>query len=236
MLLFIIMRFYMKIYAYVRVSTDYQTESGAGLSAQKDACRQWAEKQGIEITTVFSDEGVSGSTNLEKRPSLMEAINLLHKGDILIVAKRDRLGRDIIHVAMIEAAINRKGARVISVAGEGTCSEDPSSILMRRMIDAFAEFERNIICERTKVAMQAKKKKNERVGHIPFGLRLSKDGIHLEECPKEQRILNQIQELKNRGFSIRKIAEEMNKRHAFNRGESKWNHASIHRVMTKLAA
>ncbi len=226
----------MKLYVYVRVSTDYQTESGAGLSAQRDACQKWGEEQGMVVEMVFSEEAVSGSTSLEKRPALMEAINQLEEGDILLVAKRDRLGRDIIHVAMIEAAINRKKARVISVVGEGTTGENPSSILMRRMIDAFSEFERNIICERTKAAMQAKKRKNERVGHIPFGLRLSEDGVHLEEFPQENSILVQIQELKERCLSTRKIAEEMNKRQAFNRGGSRWNHASIHRVMTKIAA
>ena len=226
----------MKLYVYVRVSTDYQAESGAGLSAQRDACQKWAEEQGMVVDRVFSEEGISGSTSLEKRPALMEAINQLEERDVLLVAKRDRLGRDIIHVAMIEAAINRKKARLLSVAGEGTAGEDPSSILMRRMIDAFSEFERNIICERTKAAMQAKKRKNERVGHIPFGLRLSEDGVHLEECPQENSILVQIQELKEKGISTRKIAEEMNNRKAFNRGGSKWNHASIHRVMTKIAA
>jgi len=230
------LRLQMKLYVYVRVSTDQQTESGAGLSAQRDACQQWAEKQGLVIDTVFSEEGVSGSTSLEKRPALAEAINLLQEGDILLISKRDRLGRDIIHVAMIEAAINRKKAKVISVAGEGTSGEDPSSILMRRMIDAFSEFERNIICERTKAAMQAKKRKNERVGHIPFGFRLSDDGVHLEECPKEISILIQIQELMKQGLSTRKIAEEMNNRQAFNRGMARWNHSSIHRVMTRIAA
>lgn len=226
----------MKLYVYIRVSTDYQSESGAGLSAQKDAGYKWADDHGMTVDKIFSDEGISGSTSLEKRPALMEAINLLHEGDILLVSKRDRLGRDIIHVAMIEAAINRKGARIVSVAGEGTTSEDPSSILMRRMIDAFAEFERNIICERTKAAMQAKKRKNERVGHIPFGFKLSEDGVHLEECVEEQKILNQIRKLREKGLSTRKIAAEMNRREAFNRGGSKWNHASIHRVMTKIAA
>ncbi len=104
------------------------------------------------------------------------------------------------------------------------------------MIDAFAEFERNIICERTRAAMQAKKKKNERVGHIPFGYRLAEDGVHIEKDGREKAILKQIQDLMEEGLSTRKIAAEMNRRGAFNRGGSKWNHGSIHRVMTKIAA
>lgn len=226
----------MRIYAYLRVSTDQQADSGAGLSAQLDACKRWTEQQGHEIAGVFSDEGISGSTGLDKRPSLMEAINQLEKGDVLLVAKRDRLGRDPIAVAMIEASIQRKQAKTVSASGEGTENDDPSSILMRRMIDAFAEFERNIIKGRTKAAMQAKKARGERVGYIPFGFRLSSDGKVLEKDPQEQSILNQIRELMEDGLSTRKIAEEMNKREAFNRGGAKWNHASIHRAMMKIAA
>jgi len=226
----------MRIFAYLRVSTDQQAESGAGLSAQIEACQRWAESQKAVLHSTFSDHGISGSTGIEKRPSLMEAINCLENGDVLVVAKRDRIGRDPIHVAMIEASAKRKGARIVSAAGEGTEDNNPSSVFMRRLIDAFAEFERNIICERTKAAMQAKKKKNERVGYIPFGYRLAEDGIHIEKDESEQSILEQIRDLMREGLSTRKLAAEMNRRGAFNRGGAKWNHASIHRVMTKIAA
>ena len=226
----------MRIFAYLRVSTDQQSESGAGLSAQIDACQKWADGQGLPLDSTFADQGISGSTGIEKRPSLMEAINCLENGDVLVVAKRDRIGRDPIHVAMIEASAKRKGARIVSAAGEGTEDNNPSSVFMRRLIDAFAEFERNIICERTKAAMQAKKKKNERVGYIPSGHRLAEDGIHIEKDESEQSILEQIRDLMRERLSTRKLAAEMNRRGAFNRGGAKWNHASIHRVMTKIAA
>lgn len=226
----------MKIVAYLRVSTDQQAESGAGLEAQRNSCHTWAENQGKTIDQVFSDEGVSGSTGMEKRPALMEAISSLERGDVLLVAKRDRLGRDPIAVAMIEASVNRKHSKIVSAAGEGSESDDPSSILMRRMIDAFAEFERNIICARTAAAMQAKRKKKERVGHIPFGYKLAEDGLHIVEEQHEQSILAQIKELMDKGLSTRKIAEEMNRRGAFNRGQSRWNHGSIFRIMTRIAA
>lgn len=106
---------------------------------------------------------------------------------------------------------------------------------MRRMIDAFSEFERIIIRGRTKAAMQAKKARGERVGHIPFGYQLGESGT-LKEDEEEQAVLQQIHELRKRGLSTRKIASEMNLRGAFNRGGAQWNHASIHRVMTRLAA
>jgi DNA invertase Pin-like site-specific DNA recombinase len=70
----------------------------------------------------------------------MAAINELDNGDILLVAKRDRLGRDPLVLAMIESTVARAGAKIVSAAGEGTESDEPSAILMRRMIDAFSEY------------------------------------------------------------------------------------------------
>lgn len=223
----------MKVYVYKRVSTDEQLLSGAGLAAQEDICRDWVKGQNGTIASVFVDAGVSGSTNLDKRPALLEAINQLQKGDVLLVAKRDRIGRDVIHVAMIEAAVNRKGASLISANGEGTMDSDPSSILMKRMVDAFAEFERNIICQRTKVAMQAKKKKNQRVGHIPLGFMLSNDKIHIEECPKEQTVLKKIYSLHRAGKSLREIATRMNEKECFNRDEARWSYSAIGRMINR---
>ncbi len=225
----------MKIFAYLRVSTDQQVESGAGLAAQQAACRQWAEKHGGVIAEIFVEDGISGSTGLDKRPALLQAIAALNKDDVLLVAKRDRLGRDPFSVAMIEAGVTRKKAKIVSAAGEGTDSDDPSSILMRRMIDAFAEFERNIIRGRTKSAMAAKKLKGERVGHIPFGFQLA-EGNRIEPNPIEQAILSQIRELRLSGMSIRDIAKELNDRGIFNRNGNKWNHESIRNAMTKIAA
>jgi DNA invertase Pin-like site-specific DNA recombinase len=157
--------------AYLRVSTQWQAESGAGLEAQYQAFVAYAQRQGCPVSNCYRDEGVSGAYGLDKRPALLEAISQLSKGDVLLVAKRDRLGRDPIHVAMIERAIERKQARIVSAAGEGTEGSDPANILDRRMIDAFAMYERLIIGARLKSALQAKKSKGERTGSIPTVIR-----------------------------------------------------------------
>lgn len=217
--------------AYLRVSTDQQADSGAGLDAQLDACTKAAGT----LAAVYRDEGVSGKTGLEKRPALLEAIAALKAGDVLLVAKRDRLGRDPLVVAMIESAVKRKGARIQSAAGEGTDSDSPADVLMRRMVDAFAEYERLIIGARTKAALQAKKARGERVGHIPFGMRLSADGVHLEEDPTEQETIRKVEELKASGLSLRKIADHLNENGSLKRGGVPWNHVNLH-IIGKRAA
>jgi DNA invertase Pin-like site-specific DNA recombinase len=221
----------MKMIGYIRVSTDQQAESGLGLEAQRKAIEAYAKNLGQPITEFYSDEGICGALSLDRRPGILTAISALDKNDIIVVAKRDRLGRDPLVVAMIESAIARKGARIASAAGEGTDNDDPSSILMRRMIDAFAEYERLIIKARTKAALRIKKEKGQRVGHIPFGYQLAQDGIHLAQHEQEQYILKQINKLRKKGCSIRETAFKMNKKQLYNRGESKWNHCSIFRVI-----
>jgi DNA invertase Pin-like site-specific DNA recombinase len=146
------------------------------------------------------------------------------------------MGRDIRNLVKIEDEVRSKGGRIISAAGEGTDSDGTNDIFMRGIFDLVSQHERNMISDRTKAAMQAKKAKGERVGHVPFGFCLSEDGIHIQKDEHEQSILQQIKELMGKGLSTRKIAAEMNTRGAFNRGGAKWNHASIHRAMMKIAA
>ena len=220
----------MKIVGYLRVSTDQQVESGLGLEAQKASIAEYAKKINITDYAIFSDEGLSGTLALDKRPGMLESIASLTKGAILVVAKRDRLGRDPMVLAMIESAVKRKGARIVSVAGEGTESDDPSSILMRRLVDAFSEYERLIIGSRTKSALKAKRDKGQRVGHIPFGKKLATDGIHLEPSKTEKTTLSIMHELRSCKTSIRGIAQTMNSQGKLNRGAS-WNHASVHRIL-----
>ena len=215
--------------AYLRVSTEQQTQSGAGLDAQLDACTRVAG----ELAGVYRDESVSGKTGLEKRPALLEAIANLSKGDVLMVAKRDRLGRDPLVVAMIESAVQRKGARIVSAAGEGTDSDSPSDILMRRMVDAFAEYERLIIIARTKAALQAKKQRGERTGSIPYGFRCD-DGINLVKDETEQAALAFIRDLNDKGLSLRNIAMRLEKSGYKSRGKS-WHPQTISNILKEAA-
>ncbi len=211
--------------AYLRVSTDQQAESGAGLAAQLDACTRVAG----ELGGVYRDEGVSGSAGLDKRPGLLAAIGALNKTDVLMVAKRDRLGRDPLVVAMIESAVKRKGARIVSAAGEGTDGDNPSDVLMRRMIDAFAEYERLIIGARTKAALASKKARGERTGSVPYGFRLAADGKNLETDEREQEIVRLVRMLRDNGETYRAIAAELTARGLSPRGNA-WNPKTIRNI------
>jgi DNA invertase Pin-like site-specific DNA recombinase len=182
-----------------------------------------AARLGLLLGSVFVDAGTSGSLALADRPVLMEAVSALKRGDVLLVAKRDRLGRDVIEVAMIERLITKRGARIVSAAGEGTENDDPSGLLMRRLIDSFAEYERLIIGARTRAALAAKRRRRERVsGAIPYGYSLSVDGRSLDPVDGEQRTLQTVRDLRAGGRSFQAIADALNRDGARTRIGSAW--------------
>ena len=222
----------MNAIAYLRVSTDQQVESGLGLEAQKNSCIEYAKRFNFEIMSFYMDQGISGSVPLDKRIGMLDAINTLKKGDILLVAKRDRLGRDNLVLALIENAVNKRKARIVSVSGEGTENDDPSSHLLRGIVDQFSIYERRLISARTKAALKVKKDKGERVGYIPYGYKLNNDGKHLEINEEEKKILLELNKLRNDGYYIRGIVKEMNNKSIFNRKGTKWTKSSIHRILT----
>jgi DNA invertase Pin-like site-specific DNA recombinase len=221
---------------YLRVSTQEQGESGNGLRAQEDAARAFAQAQGMTISGVYSDAGVSGAAGLDKRPGLLEAVATLGRGGVLIVAKRDRLGRDPIVCAMVEAAVARKGARIVSAAGEGTDSDEPTAVLMRRIVDAFGEYERLVIKARTKAALQAKRRRGERVGQVPYGFILEADGRTLTPIPAEQAVVAKIHDLRGEGHTLRAIAAELTRQNIITReGNPRWTHQSVASILRRSA-
>ena len=194
-----------KAVAYIRVSTDRQD---LGPDAQRAAIAAWAARSGVEIVAWHEDRGVSGAAPIEKRPALLAAIDALaaHGAGVLVVAKRDRLARDVVAAAMIERMAERVGARVVSAdgVGEGT---DPAAALMRTMVDAFSAYERALIAARTSAALQAKRARGEKVGGVQtYGIA---DGIDAERADCEREILAAVVRAHAAGLSIRTIAAEL---------------------------
>lgn len=207
-----------KVVGYVRVSTD---EQALGPEAQKEALRAWCSANGAVLLVVHEDIGVSGATPLEKRPGLNLALDALgeHGAGVLLVAKRDRLARDVIIGAVVERLVERQGARVLSADGTGN-GDGPEQQLMRHLVMAFASYERLVIGARTKAALRVKKARGERVGAVPLGYRLSPGGERIEPDPGEQRVIALVHQLRETGLSLRQIDEELRARgHRPRRGD-----------------
>jgi len=135
---------------YARVSTEDQN-----LALQLDALRA----AGCEL--IFRDEGVSGSET--DRVELNKALQALAAGDVLVVWKLDRLGRSLAHLMRIVTRLEAKaiGFRSLSEAIDTTTA---SGRLLFHIVGAIAEFERNLISERTSAGMAAAKARGRHLG------------------------------------------------------------------------
>ena len=222
----------MNVIIYTRVSTQDQADSGAGLNAQIDACRAYAKQQGWDIAGEYEDAGVSGTAELDKRTGLMTAIGELKKGDALLVSKRDRLGRDVMLVKMIERLIAKRKALIHALNGSNEAT--PEGAFMNSIMDASAAYEVALIRARTKAALGAKKSRGERMGKIPFGFQADTDGVHVVPCEQEQFILRKIAELRNDKYSLQRIANALNNQSLFNRQGNPWNQPLLHTICKDL--
>jgi len=192
--------------AYLRASTDDQHLSP---DAQRAAIESWAAREGVSVVSWHVDAGVSGAADLADRPALAAALGALRAlgAGLLVVAKRDRLARDVYLAAAIDRAVASSGSRVVSA--DGTANGDtPADAFMRTILDAAAQYERALIRSRTKAALAAKRAKGERTGTVPYGFAADENG-RLSECPAEQAVIAQVRALRDAGLTFRGIVAEL---------------------------
>lgn len=127
------------IYGYARVSTKFQAKDGNSLESQIDILKN---NGAIEI---YSDSFTGTKTD---RPNFNKLINKLKNGDTLIVTKLDRFARSMTQGSELVNELIEKGIRV-NILNIGVMDNTPSSRLIRNIFFSFAEFERDMIVERT---------------------------------------------------------------------------------------
>ena len=220
--------------AYVRVSTDRQE---LGPEAQRAAVEAWAKREGVEVVAWHVEIGVSGAAAIADRPALLEALAKLttHGAGVLVVAKRDRLARDVMAAAMLERMATDAGARIVSAAGEGTGSDDPTARLMRTMVDAFAEYERAMIAARTKAALAAKRSKGEVTGTAPYGF-AADDAGRLVPVAAEQDVIARVLASRAAGVTFRGIVAELAHAGVVGRTGKPLDVRQVHNIVARAAA
>ena len=223
-----------KAVAYLRVSTDRQDLSP---EAQRDAIDRWAQGHGVEVVAVHEDLGISGGAEIDKRPGLLAAIDAVRErgAGVLVVARRDRLARDVLVSAMVERLCERHRARVQSADGTGN-GDGPEAALLRGIVDVFAAYERAVIRSRTRAALAVKRARGERVGTIPYGYRLATDGKHVEEDPAEQRVVERARELRAGGRSLRYIGRTLAEEGHAPRSGRRWHVQVLARMVASPKA
>lgn len=127
------------IYGYARVSTKGQAKDGNSLESQIAALRENGASK------IYSDSFTGTKTD---RPEFNKLINILKSGDTLIVTKLDRFARSMTQGSELVNGLINKGIRV-NILNIGIMDNTPASKLIRNIFFSFAEFERDMIVERT---------------------------------------------------------------------------------------
>ena len=196
---------------YLRVSTAGQVAEGVSLEAQEARARRWAEANGYEVAGLHRDAGISGK-KAENRPGLQAALaEVCRTKGALVVYSLSRLARSTKDAISIAERLEKAGADLVSLS-EKIDTTSAAGKMIFRMLAVLAEFERDLISERTRGAMAHMASQGRRVGEIPYGHRLADDLLHLIEDPAEMEVLRLIRNLRVHGRTWAQVAEEMNRR------------------------
>jgi putative DNA-invertase from lambdoid prophage Rac len=183
-----------KVAIYMRVSTADQH-----CEVQAQELREYCARRGWEIVEEYKDEGVSAKkTGSKSKPKLMEldramADAKLHRFDVILVWKLDRFGRSVMHINTQIAELKAAGVRFLAVSQNlDTDASNPTSGLLLNILAAMAEFERELIIERTKSGVAHART----LGKVPGR-------------PRRVFRRDQAAELRKAGMSYRAIAKEL---------------------------
>lgn len=191
---------------YTRVSTEGQAVEGVSLDAQKGRIAAWAASSDSEVVSVHSDS-LSGS-KAANRFGLQEALaEVCKRKGVLVVYSLSRLARSTKDALAIAERLDRAGADLVSLS-EQIDTTTAAGKMIFRMLAVLAEFERDLISERTTSAMSHLRRCGRRIsGRVPFGYDLK--GDTLVPNTLEQGSVELIRRLRGRGLSLRAIARKL---------------------------
>ncbi|MCE0968509.1 recombinase family protein [Pseudomonas sp. NMI4491_12] len=186
-----------RTFVYARVSTTDQT----------------TDNQLLEIRSAGFDvqdhrviaETISGSTQASERPGFQKLLERMEKGDVLIVTKLDRLGRNAMDVRATVESLSNAGIRVHCLALGGVDLTSAAGKMTMQVLSAVAEFERDLLIERTHAGINRAKSEGKKLGR-PEAVGTTKE---VQECKADG--LSQSQTAEKLHISLATIKRHWNK-------------------------
>lgn len=241
----------MEAAVYVRVSTEEQATFGVSVDAQIERAENYLKSQGLKCSQVYREEGVSAAKPLEDRPAGALMLERVREGKVkrIVAMKLDRLFRSAEDALRMTREWDKQGV-ALHLMDAGGQAMDTSSAMGRMLLSVLAivaEMERNLIAERTAMAMAFMRKRGIVYGHTPYGSQRTGDGIsrtmqqdgrtqilsgesgtELVDDPMERMVLGQMQAARSEGMSLRAIADLLNReRVPCKRGGVKWYASTV---------
>lgn len=225
---------------YVRASTEDQY---LGPEDQQARIEAWCVAYGHDLMEVYVDLGVSGGVPLEKRPEGAKVDHLIHppkrgkpdvKVNTLVVTRLDRLTRDAGNGYEIIKQLSPTGRRTRELLSLVALDEhiDLSTAFGRFAAGLrfqFANFEKDLIGERTSDALQHKRRTGKVYGATPYGWR--RDGEHLNPDRLEQNVLSSMRRDREQGKSYAAIAARLNTENVPTKRGGTWHPMTVYQIL-----
>ena len=215
---------------YIRVSTERQAQEGVSLEAQQARIEQWCQANGYELVKVEVDAGISGKS-METRKGLQAALAGLKKDMVLVSYSLSRLARSTKDALEIAERVSKKRASLVSLSEQldGTTA---AGRMMMQMMMVLAEFERNLIAERTSTALQHKKQSGQKyTNQTPYGFEAIEG--RLVEVKAEADVVAEIQSERAAGKTLQAICNSLNDRAIPTKTGKLWQPATIHLLLKR---
>ncbi len=181
------------VYAYIRVSTELQN-----YESQRYEIQRWCDSKGMVISQ-WIEETVSGAIIWEKR-QLGKRIKRMKRGDVIVCAELSRLGRNMMMVMSILNTCSQKDISLYSIKDNFELSDSLNSKIIAFAFSLAAEIERNLISQRTREALAAKKAAGQHLGR-PIGTSAKKE--------KYYKLRTEVELKLQSGKTIRDVAKDL---------------------------
>jgi site-specific DNA recombinase len=214
---------------YLRVSTTCQAEEGVSLEAQEAKAREWAAREGFVVNYVFRDAGISGKAT-SNRPGLQNALDAVCRlKGALVVYSLSRLARSTRDALAISERLEKAGADLVSLS-ERLDTTTATGKMVFRLLAVLAEFERDLVAERTKSALAHLQSLGKRTGGVPYGRRLTGNGTEMEDVPEEALLVEGIRIRRANGEEWKSIADYLNDQGSLTKQGRLWTWRTVQAV------
>lgn len=217
-----------KAFCYFRVSSEGQLK-GDGPKRQRDKVKRYCKANGIEIVRIY-EEAITGTKH--DRPELARMMVDLetngHGINTVLIERLDRLARDLMVQEAIIKDLRKIGVKLISVDdGDDLAGSDPTRKLVRQVLGAIAEYEKEMLVLKLRAARERKRKRTGKCeGERAYG----------EDSLEERKVITRIRLLRRRkkdgmkGRTYQEIADLLNSEDVPTKRGKKWNPALVYHI------
>ncbi|MDE1969999.1 MAG: recombinase family protein [Patescibacteria group bacterium] len=238
----------MRALIYLRVSSEGQARKENPISTQKNACLEFARRNGYDVDEaqdIYIDAGISGRSTKSRiaYQAIMERMKT-DKNVVGIVAyDTSRISRNLMVYLQFKEQLNKYGKKFFSITEPHFNDDNPVSKLMENMLASFAEFRSGQDGEKISAAMKQKAESGLYVGLAPYGYKNvrgqdygGKEKRWIETNPITAPIVKEIFAMYTTGrYSLQQVADELNRKGYATSNKKPWVTSSVEKILKNKA-